>query len=749
MKLNIQKRLTVLLLICSLSLSASTLSQTLHNSLESDILTITQDIQAFELEQREVQKNHIRLLQDSGVVVDNIDGLNALILTLKEEMKTEVESLGATLISDDVRVANRFKDLLQNAREARDWDLKREIQALKDCEDYFSQGKERIFRMQKDIAVEAVEEFWLLTPFEKGKILNQLLVVNENATRVLVGKNFEKWITKSDDEAHLTLLNAPVGMRIHPKSGWLTWRPTGNQAGNREVEIVETLDDVEIAHHKLNLFVPYREYTVEGLFVKLENLGDNTNIGDGSAENPFNSIKSACRALDGNLSSIFVRGGDYRDLLSETSVNECYGTATKNILIRPWGEEQVSIAFKDRAGIQIRNSSYVTLEGFEIIGANSKATFEDAMNNWWSDTDFYQGTGIAIREGSDHILVQKNIVHDTTASGIKAVGASAVTIKENIVYNCAWWTIQGTTGIGITLAKAYESDSDNSRAYNKMVRNLIFNNESRIYSRVWAKGEAHLRVDEGEAILVQEQNVGVTGGYKGRYLIQNNFLLHNGKTIVVNQAGRVDIRRNSYYMNGTTAKNKELYVAAGLRVNRSEDVTFRANAIDADSLHGLLYSVADNSADAFSQRGAISNNVGRGAYTAHGENEELVNGLTRTYETIFQNPTKGNFTIVTDINETAIGADMKIMQKHKKNLKRYAISFEKNNYVVDNQLMTQKVIDNIPTGATIDSTHYESEGYLIIKGLPRNHPFVKYQREHNQRVRGFKLFLEYGEELSF
>ena len=52
--------------------------------------------------------------------------------------------------------------------------------------------------------------------------------------------------------------------------------------------------------------------------------------------------------------------------------------------------------------------------------------------------------------------------------------------------------------------------------------------------------------------------------------------------------------------------------------------------------------------------------------------------------------------------------------------------------------MTQKVIDNIPTGATIDSTHYESEGYLIIKGLPRNHPFVKYQREHNQRVRGLK-----------
>jgi len=268
---------------------------------------------------------------------------------------------------------------------------------------------------------------------------------------------------------------------------------------------------------------------------------------------------------------------------------------------------------------------------------------------------------------------------------------------------------------------------DNTIAYNKMVGNFLFNNESRIYSRVWGKGEVSLRVDEGEAILVQEENVGQEAGYRGRYLIQNNFIMNNGKTVVINKAGRVDIRRNSYYMNGTTTANNKGYFSSGLRVNSSYDVTFRANAIDADEVHGLLYSVATN------------------------EGRELVEGITRVYSQVFKAPKKGNFTIINDENTTVVGADINIMNRHKLLIKRYGISLEPISYVVDNRQMTQDVIDNIPEGANIIESNYDGtkESYLLITNLPDEHPYVVYQREHNKTIIGVKLHVEFPESISY
>ena len=744
----IQKIVLFMFILLSSLAQASTLSNELRISLEADVLAITQSVQSFDAEKAKLNRSATRLVKDANLSFSNMEELTEAIEVEQQKMLMKLNELGETMLNNRRSTELRLKELIVEARENQDWDLSKELKVFRTEAGYFTQSIEKDWRDEIALAIEALENFWDLTTGEKGKILNQLLVADANATLLKVGKKFEEQIVKDEESYSFKLVNAPMGMNIQAKTGWVTWRPTVNQVGAYTPAVVLLSDGEEVKRQELNIFVKYRKIAILGLFVNLE--GTNSKGEDGTAENPFSNIKSACEAL-GELKTIFVRGGNHTVVGSETSVSNCKGSENAHVVVKPWGNEQVSISFDGRAGIQIRNSSYVTVESFEVIGANSKVGYNEAIENWWIDKDIFQGTGIAIREGSDHILVQKNIVHDTTAAGIKAVGASAVTIKENIVYNCAWWTIQGTTGIGITLAKGHAKDTNNSKAYNQMIANLVFNNESRIYSRVWAKGEAHLRVDEGEAVLIQEENVDLTGGYAGRYLIYNNFLLNNGKTVVVNKAGRVDIRRNSFYMNGTTTANKEGYMAAGLRVNSSDDVTFRANAIEADEEHGLLYSVADNSAGAFSQEGAIRNNVGRGAYTRHGNNETLVKGFIRTDDAVFKNPSKDNFTIVTDVNSSAIGADMKVLRKHRIKLRKYGISLERNNYEVDNMVMTQDIINNIPAGATIDSSEYNvtnptADGsYLLIKNLDSTHPYVVYQKKHNKPVTGVKLYLEYGE----
>jgi len=735
------------------SLSASTISTELQSELDARISTISQMSEAFGLAQSQTDKKAWKIIQNRSTSIASSEDLENIITQLKVNMTQNVENNATLLINNITQTSNYMKALISEASANNDWEFVREIKAFRTASGFFEKGNITAINEAKEITLSELLSFWSLTSEEKGRIFNRLSLADANSTALKVGKNFKRWISKSSDGVEFSLENAPLGMRIQPKSGWLTWNPTDNQLGEQKVTVIGTLDGTEVQRETVTLFVKYRAYKVKGLFVKLQSSDLKSKAEDGSAQHPFSDLKSACEALslDANKTSIFVRGGYYEGVASSTSISNCHGDENNSIVVRPWGEEQVSIAFNSRAGLQVRDSSYVTVQGFEIIGASvntNEVNYADAIAHWWEDNDLYQGAGIAIRDSASHILVQKNIVHDTTASGIKAVGASSVIIKENIVYNCAWWTTQGTTGIGITLASANDKDTDNSKAYNKMVGNLIFNNESRIYSHVWGKGMSELKVDEGEAVLVQEANLGREAGYQGRYLIQNNFIMNNGKTVVVNKAGRVDIRRNSYYMNGTTTANKALYFSSGLRVNFSDDVTFKANAIDADEEHGLLYSVATNSADAFSQQGAISNNLGRGATMP---NELLVNGIYQTSNDIFQNPSQGNFTVISDENRSKVGADMNIMKKHKIQIKRYAISLEPNNYEVDNVVMTQDVIDNIPEGSRVISREYNGtkESYLIIKGLPSSHPFIQYQKEHGLAERGFKLFLSYDEGVTF
>ncbi len=411
------------------------------------------------------------------------------------------------------------------------------------------------------------------------------------------------------------------------------------------------------------------------------------------------------------------------------------GGENKNqyITVRPWGNEQVRIDFNGSSGIAVRESAYTIIKGFEIKGENQSITYEQTIANWWNDEVLYSGTGIRISAGSElthHIIIKDNIVHDTPAGGIKAGAAAHITLQNNIVYNCAWWTMQGTTGMGITQAKSHEDDTDDSQYYNKIVGNLLFANESRIFSRVWRKGAATLTIDEGEAMLIQEGKAGLDlkDDYSGRYLVKDNYMLYNGKSLVVNVANKVDIKRNSFYLNGTTAMGGSGYTASGLRVNNSTDVRFISNAIEADLDFGLLYSASDTAIDV-----VIKNSFGYGqVLNAH----PLPSGFHQIDQPLFENPQTLDFSIINSVS-TKIGAHQEIMDAHKLTLKRYGIQVKPSNYYVDNTQMSNDILANIPGKRVADEVDKEGKTYTPIIDIPADHPSVK---DINGTT--FKLYLE-------
>jgi hypothetical protein len=455
------------------------------------------------------------------------------------------------------------------------------------------------------------------------------------------------------------------------------------------------------------------------------------NDADGSPQHPFTTFEAACERAE-KSSHLYIRGGIYTnphfgdDDIDQkkkrfTRITECNGTENAPFTITPWGNEAVKILFDSRFGLHIKNSEYLVVEGLEIEGVSRNITLYEALDHWWYATDYYNGVGIT--SSGDHIVIKNNIVHDTPGCGIQAYGGGATTIKGNVVYNTDWWTISGSKGIGITQAR-YLPDEDNETFANVISENLIVSTQQRIMSRVWAKGFATLTIDEGEAFLVQEgkRTGDDRSGYTGRYLIENNLVLYNGKTGVVNLADRVTIRHNSYYGNGY------LTGQGGFRLNGSDHIDIVDNAVDADETVAVVYSAGKNVTEVH-----LSDNIAKGKRT-----KKTPEGIDFIDDSPFVAPEEGNFTIRAELSSDA-GIDRASAARLMRVVERYGIVFDAKYYDVNRSEMTKYIVEHAPEGTTADYSHYDDDKpYIVIQNLPDDHPVVKITGEHN-----FTLYTPY------
>jgi len=480
---------------------------------------------------------------------------------------------------------------------------------------------------------------------------------------------------------------APDGMTINLKTGLLTWTPSPDQTGDIDFDIIKidgTIESITIkvggnSDIKLN----------HAIFVSTNGNNDNNR----SASSPLANLKKLCKrgtVLDNQ--TIYIRGGSYYNF----PMIRCSGTAKHPLVIRPWGNETAKFIFDGSVGIRLEGN-YTELTGVEVEGISQKINLNDAVANWWRGDRYYNGSGIVA--AGHHIEISECVVHDIPGSGISCTRGDYFNLHNNIVYNADWWTIAGSKGIGIT-----DAISSDKKGYIKIENNLIFNVESRIYSRVWSKGFSRLDLDEGEGILVQAND----GNYTGRYTIKDNFLLFDGKGIVVNKTDNVDVVHNTLYHTGTTISGK----FKGIRASLTSNSTFMNNAVQIIG-NGYSFNFGKSNNESIERYG----NCGNG-----GEN---LTGV-EIKDTIFVDAHNFDFSPMNGCT----GADVAIWNSLKQKADKLGINIIPTNWVPDHKAITKGVLDSIPSDTTVSWENWSDshEFNVSLTHLPNNG--IKGRPEH-------------------
>jgi len=535
-------------------------------------------------------------------------------------------------------------------------------------------------------------------------------------------------------KGNYTLENAPLGMRIL-NNGLLTWTPSPSQVGDINVSILK--DGEKVA--SLIAQVEDSGKAIDGYFVDMT-FPAYSRDEDGSEEHPYGDIERACgHSKPGDI--FYARGGVYTtpEYMENNNSNRgfkvvgCKGTADNPVIFKPWGNESVKIVSDATTGIAIFNSEHVIVDGFEVEGVSQKISFEEAVGQWWNDLKYYNGSGISMNQNTHDIVVQNCVVHDVPASGIKSHGATHITIKDNIVYNTNWWTTLGTTGVGIVSAPPLEGE-DNSTHYNKILGNLLFGSEQRLYSRVWFKSGSEFVIDEGEAVLVQEvmrtktdeNNNTYRTDYEGRYLVQDNLLAYNGAGIVINISNKSDVINNTLYMSGTTTLNPYTNLSYScITANSSYDVKMIKNIVKAKE-NGIVIWYNKEVKDLYKEENHVSGHVLR--YDFMNQDGLVIYDKNATL-------LKSDFSPIDELE--GLGANSSaIMAKAKK----LGIEVKPTNYVIDYPKLTQAIFDAMPDDVKvlrIDDTSSSRSTSIFVK-LP-NKDEEYYLRVPNRYLEGVKL----------
>ncbi len=230
-------------------------------------------------------------------------------------------------------------------------------------------------------------------------------------------------------------------------------------------------------------------------------------------------------------------------------------------------------------GILIRNgASYIEVNGLEVIGNNANITLKDAQLQKDNKSNPLTNGNCIIVNGaknsnSHHIRIINNKVHDCGGGGIGITQADYVNIEGNEVFNNAWYSVYGNSGIS-----TYQNwRFDDSQEYKMIIRNnKVYNNRQYI---PWINVG---KITDGNGIIIDDsrntQNGSTLGAYTGRTLVANNIVFNNGGSgIHTYFSDHVDIVNNTAYLNNQSPEIKDGQIFA----NNSSDVKILNNILYA------------------------------------------------------------------------------------------------------------------------------------------------------------------------
>ena len=376
-------------------------------------------------------------------------------------------------------------------------------------------------------------------------------------------------------------------------------------------------------------------------------------------DNP-GKIKKICKVARGG-DVIYFNSGIYRKRFPQI---KCSGNADAPITLTAAKGAKVTIAGSWRI-----KGNYLCISHLDFRGKSDSLSYSDVISQWWRPGKALRSIGILVN--GHHVTLKGNTIGYYTASGIKFKGKSDyITLKHNIIYNNAWWSTGGTGGL--ILKTIHQIDHAKTRKI-KIVRNLFFGNESRIFSHVYAKGFSKLVIDEGESFLLQQKEDAskkgaLHGHYEGRYLVKNNLILYNGKGSSLNKVNRVDFIQNYLYCNGTTAESIK---AGGIRGKLTNYDNFIGNYIS---------SCKDKMAvSVIGEHNTFKQNV------AKSTTQEPMSGV-KLVSKVFKDPAH------LDFNKAA----NRVLASFRPMLQRSGISIKPTGYRVDKARQVEEIIRTIP-----------------------------------------------------
>ncbi|MCC5643273.1 right-handed parallel beta-helix repeat-containing protein [Nostoc sp. CHAB 5824] len=349
-------------------------------------------------------------------------------------------------------------------------------------------------------------------------------------------------------------------------------------AGKIKVSLVEnarqvSTDDQEmlVSRNKLiSTKVTPKTYHVSGN-------GNDKNSGV-SSSSPFKTIQKAAN-LTKPGDTVLIMNGIYTNANPKGQVVSITrsGKANAWIKFKAYPGHRPKIQHNGWNGILIHNgASYIEINGLEVIGNNANVTLDYAMSEKTNKLNpLTNGNCISVdgrKNGhTHHIRIVNNKVHKCGGVGIAAIESDYVTVDNNVVFDNAWYSVYGCSGISMLS----NWNSDNNRGYKMFVtNNKTYNN--RMYIPWLAVG----KITDGNGIIIDtsrnDRNNSKLGAYKGRTLIQNNLAFNNGGSgIHTFLSDHVDIVNNTAVLNNQSPEIKDGQIFA----NTSSDVRILRNIL--------------------------------------------------------------------------------------------------------------------------------------------------------------------------
>ncbi|MCC5635522.1 right-handed parallel beta-helix repeat-containing protein [Nostoc sp. CHAB 5844] len=306
--------------------------------------------------------------------------------------------------------------------------------------------------------------------------------------------------------------------------------------------------------------------------------GSDTNNGLSTAS-PFRTIQKAANLTNpGDI--VLIMNGLYTNPHSGYVLGIMRsGTANGWITYKAYPGHTPKIKHNAWNGILIRDgASYIEVNGLEIEGNNANITLDYALSQKTNTSSpLTNGNCITIdgrKNGhTHHIRILNNKIHGCGGGGIAVIQSDYVKIDRNEVFNNAWYSVYGNSGISL-----YQNwNFDTNQGYKMYVtNNKVYNN--RQYIPWIATG----KIDDGNGIIVDDskntQNNSTLGAYKARTFVANNISYKNGGSgIHAYRSERVDIINNTAYMNNQSPEIDDGQIFA----NEASDVKIFNNILYA------------------------------------------------------------------------------------------------------------------------------------------------------------------------